>query len=61
MNRLLPAVLFTAEVLGIGLAAAWLATWPVHSQAVSLMTGVTAALLANAFLPCPCHRHGGRR
>jgi hypothetical protein len=62
MNRMLPAVLFTAEVAAIGLLATALAFLPVHNTAVAISTGVTAALLANALLPCPCHHHKrGRR
>ena len=60
MNRFFPAVLFTAQVLGIALLATVLAFLPIHNVAVALSTGVTAALLANALLPCPCHRKGGR-
>jgi hypothetical protein len=60
-RMLLPNLLFVAEVLVIGLAAAWLATVSVHSTAVSLSSGVTAALIANALLPCPCHPKAGRR
>ena len=56
MSRFFPAVLFTVEVLGIALLATVLGFLPVHNTAVALSTGVTAALLANALLPCPCHR-----
>jgi hypothetical protein len=60
VNRLVPSVLFTAEVLGIALLATVLAFLPIHNTAVALMSGVTAALLANALLPCPCHRRRRR-
>ena len=62
MNRrmLLPAALHTATVTVIALAATWITSLPVHSAAVSIATGATAALLANAVLPCPCHRRGHR-
>lgn len=56
MTRLFPTVLFTVEVLGIGLLGTVLAFLPVHSPAVALSSGVTAALLANALLPCPCRK-----
>lgn len=57
MNRrqILRAALYTAEVAAIA-ALAWLAAWPIHSPAVSIATGATAAWLAEMFLPCPCHR-----
>ena len=60
MSRLLPAVLYTAEVFGIALLATLLAFLPIHNTAVALSTGVTAALVANALLPCPCHRRRQR-
>ena len=55
-RMLLPAALHVAAVTLIAMAATWIASLPVHSPAVSIATGTTAALLANAFLPCPCHR-----
>jgi hypothetical protein len=57
----LPAALFTVEVALIALAAVWAASLALHSTPVDIATGVTAAWLAQAFLPCPCHRCGGRR
>lgn len=57
MNRrqLLHAARYTAKVAAIA-ALAWLAAWPIHSPAVSIATGATAAWFAGMFLPCPCHR-----
>ena len=60
MRRLLANARFTAEVLAIALAATVLAFLPVHNVAVAIASGVTAALLANALLPCPCHKRGQR-
>lgn len=60
MSRFVPAVLFTAEVLGIALLATVVAFLPVHNTAIAVSTGVTAALLANALLPCPCHKRRRR-
>lgn len=57
----LPVVTYTAAVLVIAMAAAWIASMPLHSQAVSISTGVTAGWLAGIFLPCPCHPKAGRR
>lgn len=61
MRRLLPNALFVAEVLAIGLAAVFAATWYVHSEAASIASGVTAVWFAVLFL-CPCNRcRAGRR
>lgn len=53
-RRILHTVIYTAEITTIA-AIAWLTAWPIHSPAVSIATGTTAAWLAGMFLPCPCH------
>lgn len=60
MTRIFPTAVFTAQVSGIALLATALAFLPVHNTAVALSTGVTAALVANALLPCPCHKRERR-
>lgn len=61
LRTLLPSVAHTAAVTVIALAAAWIASSSTNSQLVAIATGVTAAWLAEMYLPCPCHRRGGRR
>jgi hypothetical protein len=60
-GRIVPTALFTAEISVIAFAAVLLASLAMHSTPVNIATGVIAAWLAQAFLPCPCHRCGGRR
>jgi hypothetical protein len=60
-GRIVPTALFTAEISVIAFAAVLLASLAMHSTPVNIATGVTAVWLAQAFLPCPCHRCGGRR
>jgi|GEM_PF-4896017 len=60
-GRLLPAALYTAEVTVIAIVAVLAVSAALHSTPVNIATGVTAGWLASLFLPCPCHRHGGRR
>ncbi|MGW2720795.1 hypothetical protein [Streptomyces sp. NPDC001492] len=59
-RQLLPAAAYVAEV-AVFAVVAWFAAWPIHSPAVSIATGVTAAWFAGMFLPCPCHRATSRR
>ncbi|MFI8535439.1 hypothetical protein ACIGMX_34980 [Streptomyces aquilus] len=60
-RTLAPTVAYVAEVTVIALAAAWISSWSLDSQAVAISAGATAAWLAGMFLPCPCHPKGGRR
>ena len=60
MSRFVLPVLFAVEVLGIALLATVVAFLPVHNMAVAVSSGVTAALIANALLPCPCHKRRRR-
>jgi hypothetical protein len=58
-RTILPTAVYIAGVFAIAVLA-WLAAWPMHSPAVSIATGATAAWIAGMFLPCPCHRKGRR-
>jgi uncharacterized protein (DUF486 family) len=60
MTRRILTAAHTTAVAAIAMTVAWIAALTTNNSTVTIAAGVTAAWLAQAFLPCPCHRKGHR-
>lgn len=61
MTRFLAATVHNVTVVAITLTVTWTTALCTNSSLLTIAAGATAAWLAGAFLPCPCHRRGGQR
>jgi hypothetical protein len=60
MTRRLLTFAHLIAVAAIAAAATWITALCTNSSLLAIATGSTAAWLAQAFLPCPCHRKGSQ-
>jgi hypothetical protein len=60
MTRRLLSAAHLVAVAVIAMAATWITALATASSLLAIAAGSTAAWLAQALLPCPCHRRGGR-